>query len=72
MCAGREIAGPSPERAVVFQNHSLLPWLTCYENIHLASSASSAAPNEGAQLRERTMRRAGAGGPDGAAGQAPA
>jgi len=25
ICAGREIAGPSPERAVVFQNHSLLP-----------------------------------------------
>jgi nitrate/nitrite transport system ATP-binding protein len=34
LCANREIAGPSPERAVVFQNHSLLPWLTCYENIH--------------------------------------
>ena len=25
-----------PERAVVFQNHSLLPWLTCFENVHLA------------------------------------
>ncbi len=35
-CAGREIAAPGPERAVVFQNHSLLPWLTCYENVHLA------------------------------------
>ncbi|MFZ3087409.1 MAG: nitrate ABC transporter ATP-binding protein [Methylotenera sp.] len=35
-CAGREIAGPGPERSVVFQNHSLLPWLTCYENIYLA------------------------------------
>jgi nitrate/nitrite transport system ATP-binding protein len=35
-CAGREIAGPGPERAVVFQNHSLLPWLTCYENVYLA------------------------------------
>ena len=29
LCAGREIAGPSPERGVVFQNHSLLPRLTC-------------------------------------------
>ncbi len=33
---GREIDGPGPDRAVVFQNHSLLPWLTCYENIRLA------------------------------------
>ena len=33
---GREINGPGPERAVVFQNHSLLPWLTCFENIYLA------------------------------------
>ena len=36
LCAGREIAGPGPERAVVFQNHSLLPWLTCFDNVHLA------------------------------------
>jgi nitrate/nitrite transport system ATP-binding protein len=36
ICANREIGGPGPERAVVFQNHSLLPWLTCYENVYLA------------------------------------
>ena len=36
LCAGREIAGPGPERGVVFQNHSLLPWLTCFDNVHLA------------------------------------
>ena len=35
-CAGREIAKPGPDRAVVFQNHSLLPWLTCFENVQLA------------------------------------
>ena len=33
---GKEIDGPGPDRAVVFQNHSLLPWLTCYENVRLA------------------------------------
>ena len=32
----REVNAPGPERAVVFQNHSLLPWLTCYENVQLA------------------------------------
>ncbi|TCV73655.1 nitrate/nitrite transport system ATP-binding protein [Neorhizobium sp. R1-B] len=32
----REVNAPGPERAVVFQNHSLLPWLTVYENVNLA------------------------------------
>ena len=35
-CAGREISKPGPERAVVFQNHSLLPWLSCFDNVYLA------------------------------------
>ncbi|WP_417543396.1 ABC transporter ATP-binding protein [Marinobacter sp.] len=33
---GREINSPGPERAVVFQNHALMPWLTVYENVELA------------------------------------
>ena len=32
----KHVNGPGPERAVVFQNHSLLPWLSVYENIELA------------------------------------
>ncbi len=32
----REVNSPGPDRAVVFQNHSLLPWLTAYENVRLA------------------------------------
>ena len=54
LCASREIAGPSPERAVVFQNHSLLPWLTCYENVHLAVERVFGSKESGAQLRERS------------------
>ncbi|ALG69412.2 ABC transporter ATP-binding protein [Beggiatoa leptomitoformis] len=32
----KEVNAPAPERAVVFQNHSLLPWLTVYDNVRLA------------------------------------
>tara|TARA_R110001583_G_scaffold22238_1_gene83533 strand:- start:4089 stop:4928 length:840 start_codon:yes stop_codon:yes gene_type:complete len=34
--SGKEVTEPGPERAVVFQNHSLLPWLTAYQNVELA------------------------------------
>lgn len=44
LCDNREIAGPGPERAVVFQNHSLLPWLTCFDNVALAVDRVFAAP----------------------------
>ncbi len=33
---GKEVTEPGPERAVVFQHHSLLPWLTAYQNVELA------------------------------------
>ncbi|WP_373295108.1 ABC transporter ATP-binding protein [Halioglobus japonicus] len=33
---GKEVVEPGPDRAVVFQNHSLMPWLTVYENVELA------------------------------------
>jgi len=62
ICANREIAGPGPERAVVFQNHSLLPWLTCFENVYLGvervfgqSGVVDGKPKEDkAQLTART------------------
>ena len=55
ICAGREIDGPGPERAVVFQNHSLLPWLSCYKNIHLGVERVFGATESKARLRERTL-----------------
>lgn len=35
---GALVSEPGPERAVVFQNHSLLPWLSVYDNVNLAVS----------------------------------
>ena len=54
LCDNREIAAPGPERAVVFQNHSLLPWLTCYENVYLAVERVFGAKESKAQLKART------------------
>jgi nitrate/nitrite transport system ATP-binding protein len=54
LCDNREIAAPGPERAVVFQNHSLLPWLTCLGNVHLAVERVFGARESKAQLDERT------------------
>jgi nitrate/nitrite transport system ATP-binding protein len=56
LCGGREIAGPGPDRGVVFQNHSLLPWLTCYDNVHLAVERVFGDAETRAELRARTMR----------------
>jgi nitrate/nitrite transport system ATP-binding protein len=54
LCDNREIAAPGPERAVVFQNHSLLPWLTCIENVHLAVERVFGAKESKSQLIERS------------------
>ncbi len=35
-CEQKPIRGPGPDRAMVFQSHALLPWMTCYQNVYLA------------------------------------
>ena len=52
LLAGKHVAGPGPDRGVVFQNHSLLPWLTCFENVYLAVERVFDEPK--ASLKKRT------------------
>ena len=54
LCADREIKGPGPDRGVVFQNHSLLPWMSCFDNVHLAVERVFGATESAAQLKART------------------
>jgi nitrate/nitrite transport system ATP-binding protein len=52
----KEVDSPGPERAVVFQNHSLLPWLTVYENISLAVSKVFGRSKSKAERHDWIMR----------------
>jgi nitrate/nitrite transport system ATP-binding protein len=50
---GKPIQGPGPERGIVFQNYSLLPWMTVFENVHLGVDAV-ASELTAKEKRERT------------------
>ncbi|QND46735.1 ABC transporter ATP-binding protein (plasmid) [Rhizobium lusitanum] len=52
----REVNEPGPERAVVFQNHSLLPWLSVYENVNLAVTKVFRGKKTKAERHEWVMR----------------
>ncbi len=72
ICDNREIAKPGPERAVVFQNHSLLPWLSCFDNVMLAVERVFGATESKSQLRNRTLAALELVGMAHAAGKRPA
>lgn len=42
---GKEVRDPGPDRSMVFQNHSLLPWLTVYQNVAIAVNKVSRNKN---------------------------
>jgi nitrate/nitrite transport system ATP-binding protein len=50
-----EVNSPGPDRAIVFQNHSLLPWLTAYENVRLAVDKVSGGRRSRAERHEWTL-----------------
>ena len=52
---GREVRGPGPDRSLVFQNHSLLPWLTVQENVALAVDKVFKRTKSKAERRDWTL-----------------
>jgi nitrate/nitrite transport system ATP-binding protein len=51
----QEVNAPGPDRAVVFQNHSLLPWLTVYDNVRLAVDKVFSGTRSRAERDQWTM-----------------
>ena len=49
---GKEVNEPGPERAVVFQNHSLLPWLSTYQNVELAVKQVFGSTKSKSEMKE--------------------
>ena len=49
---GQEVTEPGPERAVVFQNHSLFPWLTTYQNVELGVKQVFRGKKSRAEMRD--------------------
>ncbi|HRD76668.1 MAG TPA: ABC transporter ATP-binding protein, partial [Hyphomicrobiaceae bacterium] len=55
----QEVNAPGPDRAVVFQNHSLLPWLTVYENVRMAVDKVFSGHKSRTERHEWTLHNLG-------------
>jgi nitrate/nitrite transport system ATP-binding protein len=52
----RAVEAPGPDRAIVFQNHSLLSWLSVYDNVRIAVDKVFAGKKSGKERHAWTMR----------------
>ena len=56
---GREVAGPGPERGVIFQQYALFPWLTVRKNVEFGLKVAGVAKNERRERAEHFIRMVG-------------
>lgn len=52
-CDGSSVTGPGPDRAMVFQSHALLPWMTCVENVELGVRQAFRGKFSKSEIRDR-------------------
>ncbi|MEN9866965.1 MAG: hypothetical protein RL748_2555 [Pseudomonadota bacterium] len=53
-CDNDLISGPGPDRGMVFQHHSLLPWMSCFDNVLLGVRRVFGKRESASRLRQRT------------------
>jgi ABC-type nitrate/sulfonate/bicarbonate transport system ATPase subunit len=62
LCNGREIAGPGPDRGVVFQSYALFDWMTVEDNIAFSLRCAGRPRDEQREVAQRMARLVGLGG----------